>query len=42
VDFRFRNNRNYPIMLRVHLGRKSLTVDILENRSNDMVTGSET
>lgn len=31
VDFRFRNNRSFPIMLRLFLLEKSLTVKILEN-----------
>lgn len=33
VDFRFVNNRDHPIMLRVKVNRKSLTVRILENSS---------
>lgn len=33
VDFRFVNNREHSVMLRVRLNRKSLTVRILENSS---------
>ncbi len=33
VDFKFRNNRGYPIMLKVNVSQKSLLVRILENRN---------
>lgn len=33
IDFKFRNNRAYPIMIRTYLKRKSLTVKIIENRN---------
>lgn len=50
VDLKFRNNRNYPIMIRVFLKSRSLTVKIYENATpfgNDtmdmpeIVTGKE-
>lgn len=33
VDFKFRNSRRYPIMVRTYLGKRTLTVEILENRN---------
>lgn len=33
VDFKFRNSKNYPIMIMVNLSSKSLTVRIIENRN---------
>jgi len=33
LDFRFRNNRQYPIMIKVILGKDKLTVKFLENRN---------
>lgn len=33
ADFKFRNNRKHPIMLRVHVTGKRVTVRILENRN---------
>lgn len=33
ADLRFRNNRNYPVMIRVYPGKKTLTVKIIENRN---------
>ncbi len=35
-DFRFRNNRNYSVMVRVYLGENNLTVKVFENR-NDLM-----
>jgi vancomycin resistance protein YoaR len=32
MDFKFVNNRDHPIMLRFYLGKRSLTVKIIENR----------
>lgn len=34
MDFKFRNNRQYPIIIKVELSNKTLTVRIYENRSN--------
>ncbi|HEX3027998.1 MAG TPA: VanW family protein [Clostridia bacterium] len=33
VDFKFRNNRSYPVMIKVTMGGDELTVAILENRN---------
>ncbi len=33
VDFRFRNNRSYPVMIKVSMDGNELTVNILENRN---------
>lgn len=33
VDFRFRNTREYPVMLRIYAGEKYLTVKVFENRN---------
>lgn len=33
ADFKFRNNRSYPIMIRTYLKSRSLTIKILENRN---------
>lgn len=33
ADFKFRNSRKYPVMLRVHVTGKRVTVRILENRN---------
>ncbi|KNY25786.1 VanW family protein [Pseudobacteroides cellulosolvens] len=33
-DFRFSNNRSYPIMIRTYLNSNTLTVKILENRNS--------
>ncbi len=32
VDFRFRNDSSYPVMIRVYLKKRSLTIEIVENR----------
>lgn len=34
IDLKFKNSRSHPIMLRVHLKRKSLTVKVYENRNS--------
>ena len=34
ADFRFRNSRSHPVMIRTFLGKKYLTVKILENRNS--------
>jgi len=33
ADFRFKNNRSHPIMIRIYQNKKSLTVEIIENRN---------
>ena len=33
ADFRFKNSRSHPIMIRTSLGKKTLTVKIIENRN---------
>lgn len=33
ADFRFRNSRSHPVMIRTYLGKRSLTVKIIENRN---------
>ncbi|MCR4436216.1 MAG: VanW family protein [Clostridiales bacterium] len=33
VDFKFRNNRSYPIVINAYVGKGAITVKILENRS---------
>jgi Uncharacterized vancomycin resistance protein len=33
ADFRFKNSRSHPIMIRTYLGKKYLTIKILENRN---------
>lgn len=33
ADFKFRNSRSHPIMIRTYLGKKYLTVKIVENRN---------
>lgn len=37
MDFKFKNNRQYPIIIKVELSNKTLTVKIYENRSNKTV-----
>jgi len=36
-DLRFKNNRQYPLIIKVNLSNKKLTVKIYENRSNKAV-----
>ncbi|HOJ09464.1 MAG TPA: VanW family protein [Clostridiales bacterium] len=33
IDFKFKNNRSYPIMLKINISPKALTVKVLENRN---------
>ena len=33
VDFRFKNNKNFPVMIRVYSGKNTLSVTLLENRN---------
>lgn len=33
VDFKFKNNRKYPVMIRTYVGSNSLTIRIFENRN---------
>ncbi len=33
VDFKFRNNRKYPVMIRTFIGKNDVTVKIFENRN---------
>jgi vancomycin resistance protein YoaR len=33
ADFRFKNNRSHPIMIRIYPNKKSITVEIIENRN---------
>ncbi len=39
VDFKFRNSKQYPIMIVVNLSSKSLTVRIIENRNGKQAGG---
>ncbi len=40
IDFRFKNNRSYPVMMRVVMEENSVTVKILENRNYNLGTES--
>ncbi len=34
VDFRFRNDGSYPVMIRAYLKKRSLTIEIVENKNS--------